>query len=92
MITRLFAAFASLKQKVVFKFDSIKVSKCKQFCISLFFLLGKDFCSDARSEDMEISAKMLSKKQGKLQAHVVLAVFHHIFAHHPFHVIKQITT
>jgi hypothetical protein len=37
MITRLFAAFASLKQKIVFKFDSIKVSnvsynaiKCRQ--------------------------------------------------------------
>jgi hypothetical protein len=35
MITRLFAAFASLKQKIVFKFDSIKVSNVT-FPYSLF--------------------------------------------------------
>ncbi len=36
MIARLFAAFASLKQKIVFKFDSIKVSNCNFFIILCF--------------------------------------------------------
>ncbi len=39
MIARLFAAFASLKQKIVFKFDSIKVSNVTFLLFTV--LLGK---------------------------------------------------